>query len=163
MIIEELIEERKHLQNVIDEAACRIPKYPDGSLIKTVVNKKYLQYYSALKGKKFYLSKRKRIEFIKSLAEKKQDLMILEILPKQVKAIDQFIEVFNPSALDEILCKGRELCAEFAELPVNDFPEKEIVKSVPDASTEDSNTADGTDLARNLIAICSAFLQAKGC
>ena len=81
-------------------------------------------------------------------------MKIVRLIPEQIKAIDNFINVYKPTLLNEINSK-------FSEIKEPGF--LDFCKSVSDASTENGRPADDTDLARNLIAICSAFLQSKGC
>ena len=162
MDIEKLIEERKYLQKLVDEACSRMSMYPDGFITGPKCNKKTTQYYITIGNNRKYLSKRKNSDLVKLYVNKKQDLMILRRVPDQIKAIDKFISLYNPSSLEEI-CSKCERFGEFYMPTIEPFQEKEVCKSVSDASTEIVKTADDTDLARNLIAICSAFLQSKGC
>ena len=161
MDIEKLIEERKYLQKLVDEASYRMSMYPDGFIVSSKCNKK-IQYYIAIGNNRKYLSRRKNPDLVQLYVKKKQDLMILKTIPDQIKAIDRFISLYNPSSLEEI-CSKCERFGEFYIPTIEPFQEKEVCKSVSDASTEIVKTADDTDLARNLIAICSAFLQSKGC
>lgn len=162
MNIEELIDERKYLQKIVDEAVCRLVSYPDGTLEKNITHGRYFQYCLILGNKKNYLSKRRKQDLIKLYAQKKQDIEILKKIPKQIKIIDIFLSKYNPSSLNEIFSECKKYC-EFYEPIATRLPEKEILKSVSAESIENSSTSDDTDLARNLISICEAFLKSKGC
>lgn len=149
MDIEELKKEREYLQSVVDEAAKRLVTAPDGAITRACSNGN-IQYCVRFGKKLKYLSKRNEKELITNLMQKRQDLKIIRHIPDQIKVIDSFLAKYNPQLLDR-----------FIEPEVK--TEEKIDKSVSDASSETVKMAADTDLARNLIAICEAFLQSKSC
>ena len=154
MNIEELIEERKYLQKLVDAATKRLLSAPEGMLSQKSV-RGIIRYYRKLNNYEEYISIKKKRKLIEDLIQKRRDLQIVRLVPKQIKAIDDFINAYKPTLVNEINSKFSDI----KETPgFLDF-----CKSVSDASIEKDRPADDTDFARNLIAICTAFLQSKGC
>ena len=154
MDIEDLKKEREYLQCVVSEATQRLVKAPEGAL-DTKLMKGTIRYYRRLNNYDEYLSIKKKRDLIDDLIQKKRDLKIVRLIPEQIKAIDIFINAYKPTLLNEINSKFSAI------KPVPEF--LDFCKSVSDASTESRSIAADTDLARNLISICEAFLKSKGC
>lgn len=154
MNIEELIEERKYLQNIVNEATKRLLTAPEGQIYGRMTNG-ILRYYRKLNNCYEYLSIKKKRKLIEELIQKRRDLKVVRLVPNQIKTIDDFINAYNPTLLKEINSKFSEIKKDPGFL--------DFCKSVSDASTEQGRLADDTDLARNLISICEAFLKSKGC
>ena len=154
MNIEELKKEREYLQSVVSEATQRLLTAPEG-VLDAKFNKGAIRYYRRLNNACEYLSIKKKRKLIEDLIQKRRDLKVVKLIPEQIKAIDNFINDYKPTLFNEINSKFSD---------INPVPGLlDFCKSVSDASTENGRPADDTDLARNLIAICSAFLQSKGC
>ena len=154
MDIKELIEERKYLQKLVDEASHRLLSAPEGQVYYNKKNGVF-RYYRRFDNSREYLSIKKKEKLIEDLIQKKRDLKIVRLIPKQIKAIDGFINTYKPTLLNEINSKFPAINKNPGFL--------DFCKSVSDASTEQGRLADDTDLARNLISICEAFLKSKGC
>lgn len=154
MNMDELIEEREFLQKLVNETTKRLLSAPEGTLIARS-DKGTIRYYRWLNNSSEYLSIKKKRKLIEDLIQKRRDLKVVKLVPKQIKVIDDFINAYKPTLLNEINSKFSEIKKDSGFL--------DYCKSVSDASAKNRSIADDTDLARNLIAICSAFLQSKGC
>ena len=154
MNIEQLIEERKYLQEVVTEATQRLLSAPEGQVYTKEING-VIRYYRMLNNSYEYLSIKKKRKLLEALIQKKRDLKSVRLIPEQIKAIDNFINAYKPTLLNEINSKYPAINRDPGFL--------DFCKSVSDASTERGRPADDTDLARNLISICEAFLKSKGC
>jgi len=148
-----LLQEREYLDKVIESSTTFLKDAVEGGL-RLCRHENHIEFFCN-NGK--YLSKKRNFELIKDLAQKAYEKRILRSAMEQKAVIEKFLACYNPNAIEDILQKMNPDRIELITKYEN------FCKSTPEATTEDVvKTDSGVDLARNLIAICEAFLQSKG-
>lgn len=150
--VEMLMGEREHLEKVVASATAFLREAPDGEV--AICGD---MYYLKLDGKSTYLSKRRDGQLLRALLQKQYERKAIKAAMEQMAVIERFLVEYNPNALTDIVGMSDPRRSEMITM------HESFSKSTPEASSEmDPEAGAGVDLARNLIAICEAFLQSKG-
>lgn len=150
---ETLMEERKYLESVIKSSTTFLKDAPDGSIeVKKKQEYVHLYYYSSIGSK--YLSHKKSAKLIRVLAQKVYEKKVLKAAMKQKAVIEKFLACYNPNVLNDVLNEINPELTTFISKYEN------FCKPTPETTTITVEKTDsGVDFARNLIAICKAFLK----
>lgn len=159
-IYDQLLDERNQLETIIQKTSKFLSHAPDGTL---KVSKNYFyQGKKVQKKRKFmYLSLRKDKELIQNLALKRYYSKVLKTAKEQLEVIDDFLVKYYENSISDVFDSLNSQLKNFITPFV--IERKDFCKCTSEATTETVQRSPEVDLAGNLIAICEAFLQSKGC
>ncbi|MCQ2412095.1 MAG: hypothetical protein MJ057_03975 [Sphaerochaetaceae bacterium] len=153
MDIQMLLKELEYLDEVVRKATRFLEDAPEGGLwIQRHEN--HIDFVRSTDGK--YLSKKRDMQLIRTLAQKSYERKALRTAMEQKEVIERFLSGYRPTAFSDIvenwLPERSSLIARHGDFHMSqDEIAVEVVKK----------SEDEVDLARNLIGICEAFLEAK--
>ncbi|MBR3403302.1 MAG: hypothetical protein IKG67_13815 [Parasporobacterium sp.] len=105
-ITSKLISDMKTWSKEMDAIAMRLKNAPEGSLNISYQNNQPIYYHLTKTGgmtQRTYIRK-KDLDLIRKLAQKKYDRALRRVLLKQIRAIDRFLKDYDPPAIRDI-CK----------------------------------------------------------